>query len=47
MDLTTNRLYINNYTYRIPYENNPGATFSFALIAATIIAVIVAPFVVR
>ena len=43
---TTNRLYINNYLYRIPMKITRERLFLFALIAATIIAVIVAPFVV-
>jgi hypothetical protein len=44
---TTNRLYINNnYLYRIPMKITRERLFLFALIAATVIAVIVAPFVV-
>jgi hypothetical protein len=43
---TANRLYINDYLYIITMKITRERLFLFALIAATIIAVIVAPFVV-
>jgi hypothetical protein len=43
---TANRLYINDYLYIITLKITRERLFLFALIAATIIAVIVAPFVV-
>jgi cell division protein FtsL len=46
MQQSTNKLYINNMIYKKHMKITRERLFLFALIAATIIAVVVAPFIV-